>query len=96
MQPSLNDVIARLARECARGTRQLNFVNELLIDAGYIKYETAYFNGHGQTVAYYGDSRLGHKSWQALRKRLTEAGFIIKYDHQDPYKRTKATMRFSV
>ena len=95
MQPSLNDVIARLARQCARGHRQLGFVNELLADAGYGQYEDVYFHGRQQRIIRYGDSRLPGGSWLALSRRLVSAGFIIKYDRTDR-DNPKVQMRFSV
>lgn len=84
---SFSDMQMRLARSCARGVRQLGFVNELLMDEGV---RSTYSIGH-QTYVHYGDSRLGGKSWVALKKRLVAMGFVVKVDQE----KNKVSMRFS-
>lgn len=85
---SENDIVARLARACAHGTRQVGFVNELLEGPSYVKLSPFDY-------VKYGDSELGGKSWVATKKRLIANGFIIKMGpwHND---RRTVEMRFSV
>jgi len=95
---SESDVIARLARACARGERQLAFVNELLADEAYVKLVPipVYWGGRHQAEGTsYGNSGMGGESWRSLRKRLISNGFIIK---GDPWKgkSRQIHMRFSV
>ena len=85
----MNDMTARLARACARGTRQLGFVNELLAGEGYLKDDPWGY-------ATLGDSRLGRNSWKSLRTRLIENGFIIKFDDTAKRGKRAVELRFSV
>ncbi len=91
---SNQDVIARLARACAHGHRQLEFVNELLADEGYMKMvqiPTVYGLG-----AQYGDARLGGNSFRNLKKRLISNGFMIKASDFDKNQRRELRLKFSV
>jgi len=96
---SERDLIVRLARACAHGHRQLGFVNELLIDEGYVEAVPIPVSfGYG-SASLYGDSRLSGSSFQSLRKRLTAVGFILKYEGKrsyEFYQKDKISMRFSV
>lgn len=72
------DLVVRLARACAHGTRQMEFVNEMLAGTAYCKLVPIPFYGpYGQAVQY-GDSRMGGKSWVSLKKRLINNGFMVK------------------
>lgn len=84
------DLIVRLARACAHGTRQMGFVNELLAGASYVEID------HFDHVNY-GDSRLSGNSWRSLKKRLVANGFIVTMGTWDKgvHHRT-VEMRFSV
>ena len=96
---SESDVIARLARACARGERQLAFVNELLADEAYVRLVPIpiYFGGGRQAEgASFGNSRMGGESWRSLKKRLIANGFIIKTDEWQKDKTRQIHMRFSV
>lgn len=82
------DLIARLARSCGHGTRQVGFINELLAGPSYVEM-TSY------DYVRYGDSGLGSKSWTSAKRRLVANGFIIK---MGPWYKNRRTveMRFSV
>lgn len=82
------DLVVRLARACAHGTRQMGFVNELLAGAGYVELDSF-------SNVNYGDSRLGGNSWRSLKKRLIANGFIVTMTPWDRDRRT-VEMRFSV
>lgn len=82
------DLINRLARACAHGTRQMGFVNELLAGPSYVTLSPFDY-------VRYGDSELGHKSWVATKKRLVANGFVIKTGPWYKGRRT-VEMRFSV
>ncbi len=90
------DVVARLARACAHGTRQMQFVNELLAGEAYSKLIQMPFAGYGTTGMQYGDSHLGTKSWTSLKKRLIANGFMIKMTPFDKNQRRELELRFSV
>lgn len=83
-----DDMIARLARACAHGTRQKGFINELLAGPSYVTLSPFDY-------VKYGDSELGGKSWAATKKRLVDNGFIIT---MGPWikDRRSVEMRFSV
>jgi hypothetical protein len=83
-----DELIARLARACAHGTRQIGFVNELLAGPSYVELSP-------YDYVKYGDSELGGKSWMATKKRLIANGFIIKMGPWHKNRRT-VEMRFSV
>ena len=72
----MNATLLMLLRECARGERQLNLINEF-IENGYhvpvIVYSVSW-----QTYWVVGETRLPYKSWQGLRRRLRGAGFTVK------------------
>ena len=89
------DILARLARACAHGTRQLEFVNELLAGEGYIVQVPCGFSRMGYYVKV-GDSGLGYKSWLSLRKRLIANGFMIKMTEYDKQNRREVKLSFSV
>lgn len=73
----MSDLIPRLARACARGHRQLEFVNELL--AGPTFARTVPIPGHPHmTGVVLGDCRMASSSWVRLKQRLIANGFIIK------------------
>lgn len=93
---SEQDLIVRLARSCARGPRQLSFVNELLIDEGY--QELVPIPTVWEYTSVYGDSRLSGSSYQGLKKRLIAVGFIIKREgeYPKPGEKRRVHMRFSV
>lgn len=87
---SESDIVARLARACAHGTRQMGFVNELLAGPSY-----AEFNSFDHVS--YGDSGLGAKSWRSTKKRLASNGFIVTLTPWDYTSRRRVVeMRFSV
>lgn len=96
---SERDLIVRLARACAHGIRQKSFINELLIDEGFVAWDMprAPFCG-GYPPTYYGTSRLTGSSWKSLKKRLTEVGFIVTYgpEPKKMYDPRKIQLRFSV
>lgn len=83
-----SDIVSRLARACAHGTRQVGFVNELLEGPSYVELTP-------WDHVKYGDSELGAKSWMATKKRLIANGFIIKMGPWHKNRRT-VEMRFSV
>lgn len=89
------DILARLARACAHGTRQLEFVNELLAGEAYIVQVTCGFSRMGYYVRV-GDAGLGYKSWLSLRKRLVANGFMIKMTEYDKNHRREVRLSFSV
>jgi hypothetical protein len=91
------DVVARLARACARGHRQLEFVNELLAGEAYCRLTELNFFHYGKQAqaVLYGDTRLSGSSWQNLRKRLIENGFMVKYSPWQDDSRA-IELRFSV
>jgi hypothetical protein len=95
---STHDVVARLARACARGERQLAFVNELLADDAYVRQVPLpyWFAGRQATGIAYGHSRMGSDSWRSLKKRLIANGFIIKYHEWQKDNTRKIELKFSV
>lgn len=92
---SNTDILARLARACAHGTRQMEFVNELLAGEGYSRSEDNPWAYNGKFVTY-GDARLSHKSWISVRKRLTANGFMVKISDIDKNGVRKLKLEFSV
>ena len=72
----MNVALLMLLRECARGERQLNLINEF-IENGYHVPVIVYTVGW-QTYWAVGETRLPYKSWQGLRWRLRGAGFTVK------------------
>jgi len=70
------DIKRRLALACSRGTRQTEFLNEALV--GPVPVVLVYVPGSpGGVTLVYGAAKLGHSSYQNLRKRLVDAGFIV-------------------
>jgi hypothetical protein len=95
---SERDIIARLARACAHGHRQLEFVNELLAGEAYSKLTNLNFSLYGQQAQaiLYGDTRMSSQSWISLKKRLVTNGFMIKMHPYDKDYRRDIELRFSV
>lgn len=95
---SERDIIARLARACAHGHRQLEFVNELLADEGYSQLTNLNFFHYGSQAqaVLYGDTRLAGQSWASLKKRLVTNGFMVKMHPYDRNHRRDIELRFSV
>lgn len=93
---SQEEMVRRLARACARGHRQMGFVNELLAGQGYREFDT-------YDHLLYGDTKMAHNSWNSLKTRLINNGFIIRQGSQPPAtrfdrkspKRQVIEMRFS-
>jgi len=75
------DLINRLARSCARGSRQLALVNELI--AGPVKVQQITIHASNQypkpIAVVYGEINLEFKSWKNLRSRLLAVGFFFPY-----------------
>lgn len=92
---SNSDVINRLARACAHGHRQLEFVNELLAGEGYARLVQIPVYGGTQAVVF-GDARVGGRSWMSLKKRLVANGFMVKMGEWDKKNYRTVTLRFSV
>lgn len=92
------DIVARLARACAHGHRQLEFVNELLAGEGYAQWRNLNFFQYGQEAraVLYGDTGLTARSWVSLKKRLVANGFMIKMHPYDREYRREIELRFSV
>lgn len=90
-----NDILARLARACAHGTRQMQFVNELLAGEGYSRTEYHPW-AHGGYFTKWGDADLQYSSWASLKKRLVLNGFMIKNSEMDRNGRRQVTLSFSV
>jgi len=90
-----NDLIVRLARACAHGTRQMEFVNELLAGEAYCRLVPIPFYGPQGLAVQYGDSRMGGQSWVSLKKRLVNNGFMVKMGPWEDNRRT-VDLRFSV
>ena len=90
-----NDILARLARACAHGTRQLEFVNELLVDQAYSR--TQYHPwAHGGYYTLYGDAKMQSSSFRSLKKRLVENGFMVKTSDMDQDGYRDIRLSFSV
>jgi hypothetical protein len=95
---SESDVIVRLARACAHGHKQMEFVNELLAGETYgrlVPIPVWVGRTQGQAM-HYGDCRLGGPSWMSLKKRLINNGFIIRMGEYDKQGKRAINMRFSV
>ena len=75
----MNVALLMLLRECARGERQLNLINEF-IENGYHVPVIAY-SVSWQTYWVVGETRLPYKSW----RRLRGAGFTVKGNALDGY-----------
>ena len=86
----MEELIARLARSCAHGVRQMELVNELLVQPAQItKFHVP--GQWGPPVNQYGGAHLGGSSFVNLKKRLVANGFFFDYNHD----RTQIRMRFS-
>ena len=92
------DIVARLARACAHGHRQLEFVNELLAGEAYSQLTNLNFFHYGSQAqaVLYGDTRMAGSSWISLKKRLVANGFMIKMHPYDKSHRREIELRFSV
>ena len=73
----MDDIKKRLARACARGPRQMGFINEMLAGEAYRE-----FDSYDHLL--YGDSKMAHASWHALKSRLTANGFIVSQGQHPP------------
>lgn len=74
------------ARACAKGHKQLAFVDELLVGDSYYKMEGVPGKPWMGRVAVFGAARLDGRSYRNLEKRLNRAGFqIATEDTEDVY-----------
>ena len=79
----MNTTTYMLLRMCARGDKQLEFINEVIENRGVIKlYEVKRpIAGVGmREIIVQGRTNLPGKSWTGLRKRLVQAGFTCHRD----------------
>lgn len=83
------DLLDRLARCCAHGTRQAELVNELL--AGPVRVALVRVPGQQHPISHYGEAQLAGSSWKNLRGRLARNGFYFTYSDS----RLHIEMRFS-
>ena len=89
----MDDLTKELARSCAKGKRQLAFVNELLQGGGFsAKKHIPYWNPH--PVLRYGFCDLDSTSWKSLQKRLVGVGFHIRIGKEDSNGVTGMEMSF--
>lgn len=80
---SNQDLVNRLARSCAWGSRQLMFVNELIAGKGFRRVVIP--PGCREGYMEYGNSKMGTKSWKSLKKRLAQNGFYLKIEKIRPF-----------
>lgn len=69
-----------LMKACARGTRQSQFIDELIENDMRIRPTTfwaAYAYDGGGYITQYGKTKLTSSSWLGLRKRLRAHGFTV-------------------
>lgn len=79
----MNTTTYMLMRMCARGTRQLEFINEIIENRGVIKLYVVKRPVAGVGMREFivqGETNLPGGSWVGLRKRLVDAGFTCKRD----------------
>lgn len=68
-------------RACAKGHKQLAFVNELLNGDSYFRMEPVPGRPWMGPVPMFGECRLEYGSYKNLKKRLEQAGFeLVKED----------------
>lgn len=93
---SADDLVNRLARSQAHGTRQMGFVNELLAGEAYKNRITVPGNGFGgqMEAISYGDSKVGSASFRSLKARLIANGFIFTTREFNRNGVAKIEMRF--
>lgn len=89
---SNQDLVNRLARSCAWGSRQLMFVNELIAGKGFR--HVVIPPGCREGYMEYGHSQMGTKSWKSLKRRLVQNGFYIKIEPIDAHK-ARIVLEFS-
>lgn len=83
------DIVMRLARQTARGNRQLALVNELLSGYPVTAHEFIVPGSYNVTIKY-GEARVGYPSWQGLKTRLLGSGFYFVATSHNSF-----TMKFS-
>jgi len=71
----IRDLLAATARACARGDKQLSYVNELL-SFDWVPVNLYYYPGAVYPAHSYGVTQLPHSSAKSLWKRLMSAGFV--------------------
>lgn len=76
---------AERARNCAKGSRQIALVEEIIERSGFpvvVEKVPAKYVGGGSVmmmnVPVYGTARIPYNSFRPLRKRLEEVGFVFE------------------
>lgn len=72
-----NELVARLARACARGWRQEQLVTELL--TGHVDILCNHFGVE------YGKAKVGPQSYRNLRNRLISVGFVFEKSYKNKW-----------